>query len=812
MSAIIIKGARTGNLKNIDATIPKQQLVVLTGVSGCGKSTLAIDTLFQECQRRYLEAMGMQGIQKPKLDSLSGGSPAILITAGHSVNNPRSSLGTMSNIYTDLRMLYEKLSARRCPICHELFDQSMIKEETEKQEDSFKVYIHCPHCHARIEKLTRSHFSYNTREGACTACQGLGQELMLNESKLIDETLSLKAGAVAYWEARYKEYQIDLYEKALKVYGLPAVHDLPVKDFSEAQKSLLLDGTDNPWIRIAYPHIKAPKTVSEGLFEGVRPILWRRLSEKGSLSKQLAPYFIEGECRECHGERLNMLSREASIMHTRLPELVQYSLEALWQWIDCLEKQCSQEQLVLVEVYLLDLKTKLQRLINAGLSYLTLDRQTMTLSGGELQRIRLAAALDSELSGVLYILDEPTTGLHAKDTEGIIQLMNKLKAMGNTVLVIEHDPDVMKAADQIIDMGPGAGRFGGEIVAQGSFEELQKQASSITGQYFKKQRTCQGKNRQPQGWIEIINATRNNLKHLDIKLPINVLCAVTGVSGSGKSTLIFEVLAKQQACDAILNLQQFKKIIAIEQTPLNRMKRSNVATYSTLFTEIRKIYAKQGYAAGLTPRHFSFNAPGGRCEHCQGLGTVTSNLLFFNDIEVTCPICHGRQFSDDVLKIKFKGYNIHEILHLSIMEAAIVFQEFPKLMKILTLLIDSGLGYLELAQSCTTLSAGEAQRLKLANELNQSQKQGNLYLIDEPTTGLHPLDIDNFLKLLQRLVDQGNTVIVVEHNLQLIRQADYIIDLGPLGGIHGGKVIAQGTPLEISENPESITGHYLKEI
>lgn len=809
MKDILLKGVRVGNLKNIDVRIPKYKLVVLTGVSGSGKSTLAIDTLFQECQRRYLEAMGMQGIQKPDIDSLSNCSPALLISSGSGVHNPRSSLGTLSNIYTDLRMIYEKLSIRCCPICHEWFDQSETNEETEKSEDEFKVYTNCPHCHSRIEKLTRSHFSYNTQTGACPKCQGLGKQLMINEQAVLHDSLSLSEGAVDFWEVRYKEYQIELFERALKVYNLPSVMNLPVVSFSEVQKSLLLYGSDSQQVRIAFPHIKAPKSVSEGYFEGVIPTLWRRLSEKGSLSKSLSAYFTECECSECHGERLNELSREALVFNTRLPELVHASLTELNQWVKRVENSVQHEKRVLVENYLFDLKTKIQRIIHVGLAYLTLDRQTMTLSGGELQRIQLAAALDSELSGVIYILDEPTVGLHAKDTEGVILLLKKLRDMGNTVIVIEHDPDVMMAADQIIDIGPAAGCYGGQIVGQGTFNELKLQQTSITGSYYRNIKPIDIQYRKPSQWLEIKNAALNNLDHLDVRIPLNTLCAITGVSGSGKTTLIFDVLAKQHGCDEILGLDNFKNIISIEQAPLTRMKRSNVATYSGVYTEIRKLFASKAADKGLNASHFSFNTSGGRCENCEGLGTITSNLLFFKDVEVVCPICHGKQFSDEVLSIQFNDLNIHEVLHLSVDEAMKHFKESTKIMKMLNLLHKCGLGYLELAQSLTTLSAGEAQRLKLAKELNQSQKQDNLYLIDEPTSGLHPIDIDHFLILLQQLVDQHNTVIVVEHNLQFIQHADWVIDLGPKGGIYGGKIIAQGTPSAICKDPASVTGKYL---
>lgn len=814
---IIIKGAKEGNLKGINLEIPRNKLVVFTGLSGSGKSTLAIDTIFHECQRQYLEALGLQGIRKPKIEELRNASPAVIIAQNEYSKNPRSSVGTVTNIYTDLRMIYEKLSKRTCPNCHQEIMASQCKEEVEKLEDEFKVYMYCSYCNHKMEKLTRTHFSYNTREGACKTCEGLGKVLKINEKNVIHENLSLEEGAVQFWEQRYKEYQISVLDNSFKHYGIALKPGTKVSAFNEGQKVILLYGVESDEVKGLFPNINPPKTVSEGKFEGVFSVLWRRLSEKGGEAKSLDTYFKSNTCADCKGERLNELSRSVTVLDTRLPELTSLSLEELYHWLQNLENSIEGASKLMVESYVLDLKTKIQRIIKVGLGYLTLNRQTMTLSGGEAQRIKLAATLDSTLTGVIYIMDEPTIGLHPKDTEGIINILKELRDMENTVIVIEHDVDIMKEADYIVDIGPGSGKFGGEVIGKGTLEEIKNQGSSVTGTYLKREMEDKREPRKgTRQFIEAKNVNLHNLKDVNVKFPVGCLTSVTGVSGSGKSTLVFEVLAKgdkkeEEAFNIVEGSEAFHNIITVEQRAITRMKRSNVATYSEVYSEIRKIFAtiEEAKEKGLTTKHFSFNTKGGRCENCEGLGYVTSNMLFFENIEVPCSVCGGNQFNDEILSVKYKGNSIKDILKMSVEEALVIFKDHPKAIKILKLLKDVGLGYLELGQSLTTLSGGEGQRLKLAVELINNQGKNNLYLIDEPTTGLHPLDVENFLVLLNRMVDSGNTVIVVEHNQIVIKASDWIIDLGPEGGIKGGKVIAEGTPKDIRENENSVTGKFI---
>lgn len=551
-------------------------------------------------------------------------------------------------------MIYEKLSQRICPNCNRAIRSSECKEEVEKFKGDFKVYMFCNHCNHKMEKLTRTHFSFNTREGACKTCQGFGKVLEVKRNKVIHEQLSLEAGAIDFWVQKYKDYQISVLYNAYKHYGIPVEPDTQVLDFNQGQKAILLYGVESDEVKEIFPESVPPKTVAEGRFEGVFPVLWRRLSEKGGVSKELDPYFDDQICPQCGGERLNALCRSVTVLDTRLPELVSLSLEELYQWLLRLEESLKGINRLMVDSYVLDLKTKILRITNVGLGYLSLDRQTMTLSGGEAQRIKCAATLDSTLTGIIYILDEPTIGLHPKDTTGIINILKGLRDLGNTVIVIEHDVDVMQAADYIIDMGPGSGKYGGEIIGTGTIEELKKQNTSITGAYLKKKRQHPRECRKGTGdLIEVIHANQYNLKNITVRFPVGCLTCVTGVSGSGKSTLVFEVLAKskmnnQTEYNLVNGAEVFDQIISVEQSPLTRMKRSNVATYSEVYTEIRKIFSelKDARDKGLSAKHFSFNTHGGRCENCEGLGYVTSNMLFFEDIEEPCPVCGGNQFND----------------------------------------------------------------------------------------------------------------------------------------------------------------------
>ncbi|WP_106450037.1 ATP-binding cassette domain-containing protein [Trichococcus alkaliphilus] len=817
MDHISIIGAKEGNLKNISVNLPRNKWIVLTGVSGSGKTTLAMDVLYQECQRQYLEAIGYQGIRKPNIDAIRNVSPAIQIQQQAYNKNPRSTVGTVTDIYTDLRMLFEKLSSRRCPACRKDFSSADCREETEKTADDFKVFQYCPHCDQRMEKLTRTHFSYNTREGACATCQGMGEVLTIDEKRVLHEELALEEGAVVFWEKRYRDYQLESLYAACAHYGIPLEKNMPVKDFTPAQRALLLQGAESEAVHRLFPDVPVPRTVAEGRYEGVLPNLWRRMADQKGASKLREAYFESATCPECQGERLNELSRSVTVNGTRLPELSGSSLIDLMDWVSKLEVNLQQTEQLLAGVYVADLKTKLKRILKLGLGYLSLDRQTMTLSGGEAQRLRLAAVLDSDLTGVIYILDEPTISLHPKDTEGLLAVLRSLRDKGNTVLVIEHDTAVMAAADYLVDIGPGAGKYGGEVIGEGTLQQIKDQATSITGAYLNSKPEPRKLFRKGTGdAIEVSQADKHNLRNLTVRFPNGCLICVTGVSGSGKSTLVFDVLAKgdtteSQNSNQVRGTGSFDQIVIVEQAPLTRMKRSNVATYSDAYTEIRKIFGSQQTAIenGMTANRFSFNVKGGRCDHCEGLGVVTTNLLFFEDQEVPCPVCSGKRFKDEVLSVTYRGHSITAVLGLSVEEGAELFSDSPKISAILTLLQDVGLGYLELGQTTTTLSGGEAQRLKLAVELLANQGKKNLYLIDEPTTGLHPLDVEKFLKLLDRMVDSGSTVVVVEHNQQIIGAADWIIDLGPGGGDAGGRVIAEGTPSDIRKDINSATGKFI---
>jgi excinuclease ABC subunit A len=816
MSNINIINATEGNLKNVSLEIPKNKLVVFTGLSGSGKSTLLVDVLYNECQRQHLEAMSYQGIHKPKVERIRGVSPAIVISQTDVNKNPRSTVGTMTHIYTDLRMIFEKLGVRTCPHCGKTISSADCKEETEKIGNDFYVYMYCCECGKRMDKITRTEFSFNTKEGACPACEGLGKIHTINKDHVVNEMLSLEDGAIQYWEQKYNEYQTSVFYAALKHYGIPVTANTPVEKYSELQKAILYEGIECENVKNSFPGIHPPKTVASGRFEGAFPILWRRLSEKDGDTSQFAQYFDTVVCSSCNGERLCESSRKVTVNGTRLPEISIYSLEKVCNWMEELSTSLSEMHYELVRAYLLDIKTKLNRFINVGLSYLSLDRQTVTLSGGELQRLRLAAVLDSDLSGIIYILDEPTIGLHPKDTAGLVTILQKLRDLENTVLVIEHDVDVMIAADYIVDVGPGSGKYGGEVVATGTLEEIKRHPLSATGDYLRNPPSGKPVFRKGTGRaIHIKNADKFNLRNISVDIPVGCLTTITGPSGSGKSTLAFEVLAKgnyHSQNNSVFGFDQFSKVVEIEQSAITKMKRSNVATYSEVYSEIRNIFSKTDAAkkAGLTAKYFSFNTPSGRCENCEGLGYIDSNMLFFSNIEVTCPVCNGNQFNNDVLSVKYEGLSIKDVLKMSVEEAAEFFKKHIKVIRILKLLQDVGLGYLELGQTLTTLSGGEGQRLKLAKELIGTRtEKTNLYLLDEPTTGLHPKDVDHFLVLINHLVDAGNTVVVVEHNQQIIRNSDWIIDLGPDGGEKGGEIIFTGTPKELAESSSSVTANYL---
>lgn len=828
--SIVIKGARENNLKNVTLSIPKYKLVVLTGPSGSGKSTLAMDTLQRECQRQYMESMGMvsDSISKPKVDSIAGLSPSISIGQHVTNRNPRSTVGTVTDIYTYLRFVYSRLSTRICSSCGEsippTFNEGVDIAAAEEEEE--RQTITCPSCHAVLEKLGMSHFSFNKPEGACECCSGLGHVATIDLDAVFDQEKSFRGGCVTFMYDAYVEYLINNVMAAAKHYGFPFDPDLPLKEYSEVQRDLLYYGVESEAFAKHFPDTKVPKTVGGGKFEGVVTGMWRRYKEKdgeqAGMEKE-GDYFKQQVCSACNGLRLKKESRSAVVAGASISEVSSWSLEDVLSWTDRLQEALPPEGLPMLTPVLTDMPVRLERIIDVGLGYLSLDRQTVSLSGGEAQRLRLASLLGSGLTGVLYILDEPTTGLHPRDTSGLIRVLMQLRDLGNTVLVIEHDIEVMRTADHIIDIGPGAGYLGGTVVGEGSLEELMASEHSVTGAYLRKESLPAPARTRRAGsgkQLTVKHAIARNLKGFDVSFPLGTLISVTGVSGSGKSTLLFDLLAKggqreQQipGCDSVTGFEHIGSQITVDQSPLGRMQRSNIATYTEVFTQLRNLFAglPEAKRLKLTSKHFSFNTPGGRCETCQGLGVLSVDMNFLPDLEIRCTACKGKRFKDEVLQVTFDGYSISDLLNMTVQESLPVFKDREKISGMIELLCEVGLGYLQWGQSVKTLSGGEGQRIKLARELNKKSNTHTLYLLDEPTTGLHPSDVGQLLALLNKLVDAGNTVIVVEHSLELIRESDWIIDIGPEGGAAGGQLVAAGTPEQVAAVAASYTGQFLKQ-
>lgn len=811
---IHIKGASENNLKNVSLAIPKQQFVVITGPSGSGKSTLVLDIIQRESQRQYMELNGMTTnfINKPKMESISGLSPSIGIGQQQSTNrNPRSTVGTVTDMYTYLRIIYEKLGVRECPNCHE-----KIRKPKDLDEESETMF--CSACGYEMANLKKAHFSFNTIEGACEACSGLGKKLGIRTEQVIDDEKSLNEGAVVIWNSAITDYYGNSAMAAAKHYGFTLDKDLPIKEWTTVQKDLLYYGVEDERFTKNYPKVQPPKTVAKGKFEGVLTGMWRRYREKGGNSGE-ADFFFQQLCPECQGTKLKKQSREVTVGGKTISDVSHTSLELILEWVEEISGDFKRNDESVAVSLVFELSEKIKRIIHVGIGYLSMERQSATLSGGEAQRLRLATILGSSLTGVLYILDEPTAGLHPKDTQGLVDVLKKLQELGNSVLVIEHDIDVMKQADWIIDLGPGAGINGGEIVGEGTLPVLMKQEKSVTGAYLKEEKAQITMRRKGNGQsITIHNAHKNNLKNITVSIPMGCFNAVTGVSGSGKSSLLFDILAAsgeeghvKDGYDKITGKEGIKRMVTVDQSSLTRMQRSNVATYTEVYTLFRNLFAKlpQAKESGLTAKHFSFNTEGGRCEHCQGMGFVFTPMYFLPDLEVVCPVCSGKRFKEKVLAVTYKGQSISDILNASIEESVDFFIGQNKIVSTIELLSEVGLGYLKWGQTLTTLSGGEGQRLKLAKELNRHAKGETLYILDEPSTGLHPNDVKKLLVLLNKLVDEGHTVIIVEHNTQIIRQADWVIDLGPEGGAAGGSVIAQGTPEDIKACEDSYTGIYL---
>ena len=933
---IIIKGAKEHNLKNINLEIPRDKLVVITGLSGSGKSSLAFDTLYAEGQRRYVESLSSYArqflglMEKPDVESIEGLSPAISIDQKTTSKNPRSTVGTVTEIYDYIRLLYARVGTPYCPNCgkkiekqsidqivdnvmkikegtriqilapvvrgrkgeytklfedlqkdgfarvrvdgeiydlsdeikldknkkHEIevvVDRLVIKEDivgrlTESIETALKqadnlVLIDivgekqvlyscnyaCPDCGFSFPELTPRMFSFNNPYGACPKCSGIGYLMKIDEDLIIpDKTKTLYDGVKAfgastmkkgdtmakmYFESVGKHYGIDIKNKKIK--------DLP-KDFINK----ILYGTGNDEIDFEYTSslgtrkFKAP-------FEGVIPTLERRHNETKSQGMRdfYEMYMSELPCDECNGARLKKEILSIKVGGININEMTDLSVKSLQEFLRKLELTDSQK--MIAEMILKEIDARLQFLIDVGLEYLTLSRSAGTLSGGEAQRIRLATQIGSGLTGVLYILDEPSIGLHQRDNDKLIATLKKLRDLGNSLLVVEHDEDTMYAADQIIDIGPGAGVHGGQVMAQGTAEEIKNVPTSMTGAYLSGRKKIEvPKKRRPGNKknIEIVNATENNLKNISVKFPLGKFICITGVSGSGKSTLINEVLYKNIAqqlngatekpgkCKTIKGLENIDKIINIDQSPIGRTPRSNPATYTGAFDLIRDIFASTNEAKmrGYEKGRFSFNVPGGRCESCSGDGVHRIEMHFLPDVFVPCEVCKGKRYNRETLEVKYKGKSIADVLDMTVEESLEYFANIPRIKNKIQTLYDVGLGYIKLGQPSTTLSGGEAQRVKLATELSKKATGKTLYILDEPTTGLHIADVHRLVDILQRLVDTGNTIIVIEHNLDLIKTADYIIDLGPEGGDAGGEIIAVGTPEQICKNERSYTGKFLK--
>lgn len=826
--AIVIKGARENNLKNVSLSIPKYKLVVLTGPSGSGKSTIAMDTLQRECQRQYMESMGLtsDSISKPKVESIEGLSPSISVGQLVTNRNPRSTVGTVTDIYTYVRFIFSRLGERICPCCSGSIPPSFEPAGllAEEDEDMNHRSMSCPHCNTELEKLGMSHFSFNKPEGACAACGGLGHVASINEAAVFNQELSLRGGGVASLNGVHRDIQIRILAAAGKHYGFELDPDQPLKDYGEIQRDLLYYGVESEAFKRHYPNVKPAQGTK---FEGVIPGLWRRYKEKegesGAQEKD-GGFFHEQLCHECHGARLKKEIRLVRVADASITDVSDWSLGDVYEWTRGLEAVIPLEGLHLLEPILHDMPKRLKRIMDVGLGYISMNRQTVTLSGGEAQRLRLASLLGSGLTGVLYILDEPTTGLHPRDTVGLIRVLQELRDLGNTVLVIEHDVEMMRAADHIIDIGPGAGLYGGTVVGEGSLEDLMASEHSVTGAYLRGERLPAPARIRRKGngqHITIWGAQARNISIPEVSLPLGCLVSVTGVSGSGKSTLVFDILAqggpndvKQTGCKEMTGLEQVGNIVIFDQTPMGRMQRSNVATYTDVFTHLRQLFAglPEAKERKLTSKHFSFNTPGGRCETCQGLGVLSVDMNFLPDLEVKCHDCKGRRFIEEVLQVQYEGFSISDLLNMSVQESLPILKSESKIAGLIAMLCEVGLGYLKWGQSVKTLSGGEGQRIRLAKELSKPSKNHTLYLLDEPTTGLHPSDIKQLQVLLNKLVDTGNTVVVVEHSLELIRESDWVIDIGPEGGVAGGKLVAEGTPEQVAEVPASYTGMFLKRV
>jgi len=820
---IKIRGARANNLKNINLDIPRNKLVVITGLSGSGKSSLAFDTIYAEGQRRYVESLSSYARQfvglmdKPDVDIIEGLSPAISIDQRTVGNNPRSTVGTITEIYDYFRLFYAKVGVPYCPKCHGKLKKESVANDKDKKNSEAKdktLFYVCPTCDFKRTELEPRDFSFNSSYGACSACAGLGTKLEIDEDLIFNSNLSINQGAIKSLAHTNSNNQICLLSDLKNLAERKGFTlDTPIKSLDNNQRQALLNG--------------------DNFFNGLVDYLMNRYTgTKSNFVKQEIEKIMHlSSCSDCGGSRLRQEALSVKVKNYNIAELADLNIEKLrevfkeWQSDD----KVFNGKTIIVEPIIKEVLKNLEFLSKVGLDYLTLSRNASSLSGGEAQRIRLATQVGSTLSGVLYVLDEPSIGLHQRDNDKLIETLKHLRDNGNTVIVVEHDETTMLAADYLIDIGPGAGEYGGEVIFSGLPEDIKNCPESLTGDYLAGRKTIKvrGITHKDTGkFIKIIGATEHNLKNVDVEIPLGKLVAITGVSGSGKSTLMSDILAnalnkkfyraklEPGKHKEIQGLENIDKVIDIDQSPIGRTPRSNPATYTGLFTYIRDLYASlpEAKMKGLEAGDFSFNVPGGRCENCSGDGVIKVEMQFLSDVYLTCEVCSGQRFKARVLAVKYQGKNIYEVLNMTVKEAMSFFRDQSALYHKLETLHQVGLGYIRLGQAATTFSGGEAQRIKLATELSRRATGKTLYILDEPTTGLHFADIDRLLHVLNLLVDQGNTVLIIEHNLDVIKAVDWIIDMGPDGGNKGGEVVATGTPLEVSKVKESYTGRYLKKM
>ena len=940
MNSIRIRGARTHNLKNIDVELPRDKLIVITGLSGSGKSSLAFDTIYAEGQRRYVESLSayarqfLSMMEKPDVDHIEGLSPAISIEQKSTSHNPRSTVGTITEIYDYLRLLYARAGTPRCPVHDteleaqtvsqmvdqvlalpedskimllapvvrdrkgehlnvfkdlraqgfvrvrvngELYELDAVPEldlrrkhtieavvdrlkvrpdQQQRLADSFETTLSlsdgiaavalmpddgstpeellfssqfaCPHCGYSLPELEPRMFSFNNPAGACPSCDGLGIKQFFDPERVVRHPeLSLPAGAIRGWDRR-NAYYFQMISSLAK--HLHFELDTPFEELPQDIRHIILHGSGDTEIEFRYHGDRGGVTKRTHPFEGILPNMERRYRETDSnvVREELAKFLNNKPCPDCRGTRLSVASRHVFVADKNLPEVTGLPVGRAQQLFGTLELPGYRGEIAAKIVK--EIGQRLDFLVNVGLDYLSLDRSADTLSGGEAQRIRLASQIGAGLVGVMYVLDEPSIGLHQRDNERLLNTLTYLRDMGNTVIVVEHDEDAINSADHVLDMGPGAGVHGGEIVAQGTPREIMTNGASLTGAYLSGRKTiavpAQRTAPDPKRQIKIRGARGNNLKDVDVDIPIGLMTAVTGVSGSGKSTLINDTLFRLAAqlinnnpegpapYKSIKGLNQFDKVVDIDQSPIGRTPRSNPATYAGLFTPIRDIFAatQEARTRGYSPGRFSFNVKGGRCEACSGDGVIKVEMHFLPDIYVACDVCKGKRYNRETLEVRYKGKNITEVLDMTIEDARAFFDAVPPVARKLQTLMDVGLSYIKLGQSATTLSGGEAQRVKLARELSKRDTGNTLYILDEPTTGLHFHDIELLLKVLHTLRDHGNTIVVIEHNLDVIKTADWLIDLGPEGGEGGGTILASGTPEHIAAHPGSHTGRFLKPV